>query len=203
MSLRVVGAGLGRTGTMSLKLALEQLLGGPCYHMAEVIEHPEHIPVWHQAALGKLPDWRRLFEGYRAAVDWPVAAFWEPIAAAFPDAIIVHSNRDPESWWESASSTIFPTAAAAQGPWREMLDAMFGRHFTTDLGNREECISAYKRHNAHVLATADPKRLVEWTAKQGWAPLCRALNLPVPDAEFPRVNTKEEFHHNFPPPQNA
>ncbi|HYC54048.1 MAG TPA: sulfotransferase [Candidatus Binatia bacterium] len=197
MSLRVVGAGLGRTGTLSLKVALEQLLGGPCYHMAEVVAHPEHIGVWHQAALGNFPDWNTVFADYRAAVDWPVAAFWEPIAEAFPDAVIVHSIRDPDSWWESASSTIFPTARAAQGPWREMLDALFDNHFTTDLHDRAACIAAYQRHNAHVLASADPKRLVEWTAKEGWAPLCKALGVPVPEAPFPRVNTKEEFHERF------
>ena len=76
--LRVVGAGLGRTGTLSLKVALERLLGGACYHMAELFSHPEHVPLWHAAARGSMPDWHALFRGYRAAVDWPVASFWFP-----------------------------------------------------------------------------------------------------------------------------
>lgn len=111
MTLRVVGAGLGRTGTTSLKLALERLLGGPCYHMSEVFQHPEHIGHWHGAARGDMPDWRALFAGYVAAVDWPAASFWREISAAFPQALVVLSVRDPDAWWQSASSTISP-------PWR-------------------------------------------------------------------------------------
>ena len=87
MTLRVVGAGLGRTGTMSLKVALERLLGGRCYHMAEVMNRPEHVPLWRQAAGGTLPDWNELFRGYRAAVDWPACSFWPELSKAFPDAI--------------------------------------------------------------------------------------------------------------------
>jgi hypothetical protein len=192
MALRVVGAGLGRTGTLSLKVALEKLLGGKCYHMAEVVEHPEHMPVWKNAALGEHVDWKRVFDGYVAAVDWPAAAFWEPISQAFPDAIILLSSRDASSWWESASTTIFPTTMQAEGPWREMLDAMF-RTFTTDLTNREACIAAFERHNANVRAKADPTRLLDWTPKDGWEPICRALGVAVPDEPFPRVNTNEEF----------
>lgn len=192
MALRVVGAGLGRTGTLSLKIALETLLGGKCYHMAEVVEHPEHMPLWQRAALGEPPDWERLFDGYTAAVDWPAAAFWEPISRAFPDAIILLSVRDASSWWESASTTIFPTTMGASGPWREMLDAMFAG-FSPSLTDRDACIAAFERHNAHVREVVDPKRLLDWTPKDGWEPICRALGTPVPDEPFPRVNTKEEF----------
>jgi hypothetical protein len=192
MSLRVVGAGLGRTGTLSLKVALEKLLGGKCYHMAEVIEHPDHAPVWRRAALGEMPDWDGLFRGYAAAVDWPAAAFWQPISEAFPDAVILLSVRSADSWWESASTTIFPKSRQAEGEWREMLDAMFAK-FSPDLGDRDACIAAFERHNEHVRRTADPKRLLEWTPKDGWEPICRALGVAVPDEPFPRVNTKEEF----------
>src|SRR5690348_10458482 len=106
MSLRVIGAGCGRTGTMSLKLALERLLGAPCYHMVEVFAHPEHVPDWHAAALGNMPDWNALFAGYAAAVDWPASAFWPELSAAFPDALVVLSVRDAQSWWQSAHETI-------------------------------------------------------------------------------------------------
>src|SRR5262245_3217336 len=102
MSLRVVGAGLGRTGTMSLKIALERLLGAPCYHMIEVFQHPEHVAFWHEAALGRMPDWDQLFAGYAAAVDWPSAAFWPELMEAYPDALVVLSVRDTQSWWQSA-----------------------------------------------------------------------------------------------------
>jgi len=91
MALRVVGAGFGRTGTLSLKLALERLLGAPCYHMAEVFGRPEHIDVWRRAGEGEATDWEQVFEGYVAAVDWPMVSFWEDIAAAYPEAIILPS----------------------------------------------------------------------------------------------------------------
>src|SRR5438045_1899686 len=107
MALKVVGAGLGRTGTLSLKLALEKLLGGPCYHMAEVFEHMGHVPIWHDAALGKPVDWDKLFDGYVATVDWPSGAFWKEIGAHYPESLIVLSSRDSEKWWKSAKDTIF------------------------------------------------------------------------------------------------
>jgi hypothetical protein len=194
MSLRVVGAGLGRTGTMSLKVALEKLLGAPCYHMAEVFSHPEHVASWRAAAQGDMPDWNRLFHGYAAAVDWPAAAFWPEISEAFPDAIVLLSVRDPQSWWKSAHDTIFPTSRAAPDPaWREMVEAMFRTRFTWDLDDRDACIAAFERHNARVRDEVSPDRLVEWRPSDGWEPLCTALGVPVPDEAFPRTNTTEEF----------
>ena len=86
MTLAVIGAGFGRTGTMSLKVALERLSFGPCYHMIEEMEHPEHDALWQAASDDKPVDWERLFAGYRAAVDWPVAAFWPELASHYPEA---------------------------------------------------------------------------------------------------------------------
>ncbi|HSI71633.1 MAG TPA: sulfotransferase, partial [Fimbriimonas sp.] len=123
MALKVVGAGLGRTGTHSLKLGLEKLLGAPCYHMAEVFERPQDVPVWHQAALGNMPDWDKFLAGYAAEVDWPSSAFWDELSQAYPESLILLSVRDPESWWESASQTIFGgiSGAAERNPeWFEM-----------------------------------------------------------------------------------
>ena len=106
--MRLVGAGLGRTGTMSLKLALEQLLEGRCYHMMEVFGRPDDIPVWHRAVRGEYPDWAAFLRDYDAAVDWPVAAFWRELADAFPDApVLLSTRRDADAWWTSASETIF------------------------------------------------------------------------------------------------
>ena len=194
MTLRVVGAGLGRTGTMSLKLALERLLGAPCYHMLEVFVHPEHIPVWHAAARNEPVDWRALFAGYAAAVDWPVGSFWPEVSAAFPDALILLSTRSADSWWKSASETIFPTSAKAAGtPWHAMWMELARTRFTPHLDDRAAAIAAYEHHNAEVRARAPQGRLLEWTAKDGWGPLCRALGVAVPDEPFPHANSTEEF----------
>jgi hypothetical protein len=196
MTLRVVGAGLGRTGTMSLKLALERLLRAPCYHMAEVFAHPEHIPVWHAAARGEPVDWPALMKGFASAVDWPVGSFWPELAAAFPDALILLSTRSAESWWASASATIFPASTRpeiARTPWNEMWMELCRSRFTTALTDRAACIAAFERHNADARARASKARFLEWRASDGWAPLCRALAVAVPDEPFPHANSKEEF----------
>jgi hypothetical protein len=195
MTLRVVGAGLGRTGTHSLKLALERLLGAPCYHMIEVFQHPEHVPAWHAAAEGRMPDWNALLAGYAAAVDWPAAAFWPELSAAFPEALVILSVRDPQSWWESAHQTIFQ-AIPSRDPdseWFQMVKAMLTHRFTSDIQNREACIAAFERNNARVREVIPPHRLLEWRASEGWEPLCAALGVPVPAEPFPRTNTKEEW----------
>jgi hypothetical protein len=181
MSLRVVGAGLGRTGTMSLKLALERLLGAPCYHMAEVFAHPEHVALWHAAARGEPVDWHALFAGYAAAVDWPVGSFWPEVAAAFPDALILLSTRSAESWWKSASQTIFPISAKAAGtPWHAMWMELARNRFTPRLDDREAAVAAYERHNADVRARAPRERLLEWTARARRALPARELDRGVP-----------------------
>src|SRR5437868_3163965 len=108
MTLRVIGAGVGRTGTESLKLALERLLGGRCYHMMEVFGRPEDIPVWLSAARGQDPDWVNFLREFTAAVDWPASAYWRQLSEAFPEALVLLSLRaDADTWWASASKTIF------------------------------------------------------------------------------------------------
>lgn len=196
MSLRVIGAGVGRTGTASLKFALERLLGAPCYHMLEVFQHPDHIAVWHRAALGEDVNWHALFDGYAAAVDWPAAAFWPELMRAFPDALVLLSLRDPDEWWASASETIFhgidkiPFAAPE---WKEMIRVLFRERWGADFADRDASIAAFNAHNARLLREVPAERLLVWQTRDGWAPLCEALNVPVPAEPFPRANTREEF----------
>jgi Sulfotransferase domain len=197
MGLRLIGAGLGRTGTTSLKTALEQLLGGSCYHMFEVPSRPNDADVWGDAYEGTLPDWVEFFDGYEATVDWPAAPFWREIADAFPDAPILLSVRDADSWWKSASSTIFialETYFAPDAPadgWTRMGQGMMAR-FSPQWRDEEAAKAAYLAYNDHVRRTAPPGRLVEWTPGDGWEPLCAALGVDVPDVSFPHVNTAAE-----------
>ena len=200
MTLRLIGAGVGRTGTNSLKLALEILLGRPCYHMLEVFEHPEHVPLWRAAANDEPVDWDGLFAGYAAAVDWPAAAFWRELSAAFPAAAVVLSTRSTaDAWWRSASATIFdterpePPPGAGPGGWQEMAREVTSRRFTPDVGDEDAAKAAYERHNAAVRAGVPSDRLVEWRPGDGWGPLCDALGTRVPDVDFPHVNTTAEF----------
>jgi hypothetical protein len=196
MELRVVGAGLGRTGTRSLKDALEQLLGAPCYHMLEVFGRPQDPPVWTRALRGEPVDFAALLDGYAAIVDWPGAGCWRELAGAFPDAVVLLSTRDSaETWHRSASDTIF----SAMGPvednddeWSAMAATMM-RRFDPHWRDPTAAMAAYDRHNAAVRAEVPPERLVEWQPGEGWDPLCRALGLAAPQEPFPHRNTTEEF----------
>ena len=201
MPLRAVGAGLGRTGTHSLKLALERLLGGPCYHMSELFGRPADTPVWHAAVRGEPVDWPALFAGYAAAVDWPAAAFWRELHAANPDAVVVLSlRRSPEAWWQSMERTIVSTLSrpvpADDAEWvarRAMTLDMLEMRFDPGWRTRDGAVAAYERHAAEVRRAVPGHRLVEWQAGDGWEPLCAALALPEPDEPFPHVNTTTEF----------
>jgi hypothetical protein len=199
VSVRVIGAGVGRTGTLSLKAALETLLGGPCYHMVEVFAHPEHVPAWHAAARGDPPDWHALLAGYRAAVDWPASAFWPELMRVFPDAKVLLSTRDRRAWWESADATIFPHVRtppplpAAMAGWPAMVRDLMAARFTLELDDPEAAMAAFDRHNEAVRAGVPAERRIEWRPGDGWEPLCHALGVPVPDAPFPRTNTREDW----------
>ena len=200
MTLKVVGAGLGRTGTFSLKLALERLLGEPCYHMAEVWSHPEHIPLWHKAFKGERPDWGEMFKGFKAAVDEPVSCFWKELSQAFPESLVLLSVRDSESWYKSADKTIFNDVRneAPPGPpfvadWHAMVVQMDHSLFPNGVDDKKSAIEVFERHNRNVRETIPAYRLLEWQAAEGWEPICEALGLPVPDEPFPHKNTTEEW----------
>ena len=200
MALQVVGAGLGRTGTHSLKVALEQLLGGPCYHMVEVFGRPDQRDTWAAAVRGEEVDWASFLTAYRATVDWPAAAFWKELSVAAPDAVIVLSTRDSDAWWKSASETIFAVLARGASPdddaGREelaMIEALIEQRFTPDWQERDGAIAAYEAHNARVRAEAPPGRLVEWQPGDGWTPLCAALGVAEPSEPFPHLNSTTDF----------
>lgn len=198
MALKVVGAGLGRTGTHSLKLGLEQLLGGPCYHMTELFPRPDHLPVWHRAIKGEPVDWDQLLEGFVATVDWPGAAVWQEIHAAYPDAMVLLSAREsPEAWWTSFSGTILevmqrgPTPESAD--WLAMASDMLAGRFSPRYAERDAALAAYRAHNQAVRDAVPAERLIEWKPADGWGPICSGLGVPVPDTPFPHVNSMDEF----------
>jgi hypothetical protein len=188
-----VGAGLGRTGTYSLKLALERLLGGRCHHMAEVLADPaRHLGLWAPALRGEEVDWEEVFAGYVAQVDFPGAAFWPELSGAFPDALVVLSTRPAEAWYRSAASTIFQLDDNhSSSPFRDVWHERFG--LSSRFDDPEEMVAAYERYNAAVRSSAPPNRFLEWSVADGWAPLCDRLGLPVPDEAFPWTNTTGEF----------
>ena len=197
MGLKVVGAGLDRTGTHSLKIALEQLLGGTCYHMVEVFPRPEHVPLWHAAVLGEQPDWDEMLQGFTATVDWPAAAVWADLHRAFPDSVVLLSLRDdPAAWWRSFSQTILQVMqrgpAQPDDQWYAMSVDML-RRFTPDYADQGAATAAYEAHNQAVRDSVEPGRLIEWRPKDGWGPICRGLGIAEPEEPFPHVNTTDDF----------
>ncbi|MEY2472954.1 MAG: hypothetical protein QOK28_2283 [Actinomycetota bacterium] len=195
MNLKVVGAGLGRTGTHSLMVALEKLFDGPCYHMAKVFERND-AEKWLRIGRGETALMDDVLADCAAAVDWPTAAYWEDLAAQNPEALILLSTRPTgEAWFKSASDTIFKFIAnPPEDTWGTMIDELIVKNFAGgDVMDKDVAIAAYEAHNAYVREHADPKRLLEWQASDGWEPICDWLGLPVPDEPFPLTNTTEEF----------
>jgi hypothetical protein len=202
MSLSIIGSGFGRTGTKSMKEALERLGFAPCHHMHEVLEHPEQVAHWQAVAARKPVDWNVVFAGYRSQVDWPGAHVWQELSTAFPNAKVIHTVRPEEIWWSSFSETIGKLMSAyRQIPLpphiSNMLDAadeMIGRQtFGGGIADREKALSAFRLRTRLVREAIPPERLLVFDVADGWDPLCRFLNVPVPDMPFPHRNLKQDF----------
>lgn len=198
MAIEVIGAGYGRTGTASLKLALEQLGFGPCHHMAEVLPNPDRVAIWEQIGRREqgVPGtlWDQAFEGYRSTVDWPACTHWRALMARYPKAKVVLSKRDPGKWFESVNATILnPEGVEGMraSPMGEMLDRNIWRLFGGRLADRDHMIACFERHNEEVVKSVPREKLLVFDAKDGWEPLCRFLGVAVPLEPFPHVNTKE------------
>jgi hypothetical protein len=197
MALKVVGAGFGRTGTLSLKTALETLGFGPCYHMMEVFPRPNHVAMWHRLAFENQIDWDALFEGFQATVDWPSARWWREIAAHYPDAKVLLSVRDPEAWYKSMIETIYqPMKSPAPDGVPELVrlqsemvrKAILGETFDNRFEDKDHALEVFKRHTQEVRDAIAAERLLVFDVREGWAPLCRFLDVQIPKEPFPRLN---------------
>lgn len=194
MGLQVIGAGFGRTGTLSLQTALKRLGFDPCYHMVEVFPRgPGEFRKWEQVAEGK-PDWDSIFGNYKATVDFPACNYWRELADYYPQAKVILSLRDPEKWFQSTQDTIFaphwieylPTSSAGK-----FMDGAVNDYFDHRMHDREHLIACFNRHVAEVQAGIAPARLLTFEARQGWEPLCEFLGTPIPDEPYPHINDTE------------
>ena len=212
MPLKIIGAGWGRTGTESLKLALEQLGFGKCYHAYELIANPHQIVYWEQLQNGEKPDYNTLFEGYQAAVDFPVCYHYRELTEQYPDAKVILTVRSPSHWYDSAAKTIFmkPEQAKVRLLWFLSLFSkrlryiyritkygqsfLFGRVWKNETADKTAMMDFFNNWNEEVKQTIPANKLLVYEVKQGWEPLCKFLNVPVPDTPFPKANEHGDFH---------
>jgi hypothetical protein len=196
MPLRVIGAGLGRTATFSMKFALEYLGLGPCYHMAEVFAGARrNVPLWLEVVNGR-PDWDTIFAGYQSTSDYPACTYWRELADRYPNAKVVLTIRDADSWFDSVSQTIFSEkmqGSLAGSPVEAMMKGTVFHTFGDRLSDRAFMTDWFERRNQEVIDTLPSERLLVYSPKQGWGPLCDFLGVPVPDVPFPRVNSRDEL----------
>ncbi len=215
--MKVIGAGFGRTGTTSLKAALETLGFGASYRLTEVFKHPEHVAFWEAARRGERVDWEGFFSGYGVAVDWPACTFYGEIMEAFPGAPVILTIRDPDRWYESVRSTIYGirTLSAGRAPMRLAFalaglfapgvtgiarladEILWEGTFDGRFEDRSYAIETYKRHNAEARRRVPPERLLVYDVKEGWAPLCDFLDVEVPDEPFPHLNDTREMRRRL------
>lgn len=202
MGLKVIGAGFGRTGTLSLKLALERLGFVKCYHMFEVFQNPDHFALWRAAGRGEPTDWDVLFEGYQAAVDWPTCNFWEDQLQSYPDAKVILTERDPDTWYESVMNTIYPSSLemrdsddpAVQPGVCMAFELIWDGLFDGRMEDRAHVIACYEAHNQRVKDAVPTEQLLVLDPGEGWTSLCAFLNAPIPDDDYPNTNSTVEFH---------
>src|SRR3712207_193083 len=215
MNLEVIGAGFGRTGTMSLKVALEELGFGACYHMREVFEHAEHVGQWRAAVRGEPVDWERVLGDYRATVDWPGCTFYGELLERNPDAKVILTVRDPQRWYESTRDTIYRASGASYSAAFRLAGLVVPRArrrarmtgFVSELvwegdfdgrfGDREHAIETFERHNEEVERRVPPEKLLVYEVKQGWGPLCDFLGVEAPDEPFPRLNEAHQMQRRL------
>lgn len=200
MSLNIIGSGFGRTGTMSTKLAIEQLGFGPCHHMTEVMGNPKQPDYWKAHAEGAEVDWAAVFAGYRAQVDFPGAAVWHELSVAFPDAKVIHTERPEEDWWASYSATIgkffeHRESLTLPPPVADIFETMNTLLIGGVMGglNKDSALLAYRRNNEKVRKIIPADRLLVFTPSEGWDPLCAFLDVACPETDFPRSNARDEF----------
>jgi hypothetical protein len=197
MTIRVIGPGFGRTGTDSMREALNILGFGPCHHMFEIFAHEEQKRLWRALAQGAAPDWPRIFAGYGACLDWPSAHYWRQLVAFYPEARVVLTYRSPESWWASFEKTILPGIENSTDPASLGLALIKAQVFGGRPEDRAHAIACYEANVREVVETVPKDRLLVHTLGDGWLPLCAHLGVPVPDQPYPSRNAKTAFQATF------
>jgi hypothetical protein len=194
MALTIIGAGMGRTGTASLKVALESLGVGRCYHMSEVLKNPQCTADWINAAEGNA-DWEKIFSDYSATVDNPGCNFWRKLADYYPDAKVILTIRDAEKWFNSTNETIHSVEFARfieNSPFGEMVQKTVWDAMGNRMQDRDYMIEYFEKRTSEITNSIAADRLLVYRVSEGWGPLCEFLDVPIPDREFPNINSRDE-----------
>lgn len=197
--MRLIGAGFGRSGTMSIKAALEMLGYKPCYHMKIAIYRSHHLRLFLHAWRGKAVNWERFFRRYDAVVDWPACAFYKELIPVYPEAKILLNVRDPEEWYDSMYETIWAIQPAF--PWwfpRAVRiihnEIIWNGNFRGMFEDKEKTIAIYKEWIEEVKRNVPAEKLLVYNVREGWEPLCDFLGVPVPEGlPFPYINERRSF----------
>ena len=196
MPLEVIGAGFSRTATFSLKFALEHLGFGPCHHFSEIFATgPRKVSQWLDVLAGR-PDWDAIFDGFKATVDTPACNYWRQLADYYPAAKVVLTVRDPDSWFDSATETIFSDRLQRSligSPMGALMEGAILGVSGGPITDRAFMTAWFQRRNQEVIDTLPPERLLIFSPPDGWRPLCAFLGVPVPGCPFPRVNRRDEL----------
>lgn len=206
--MKVIGSGFGRTGTLSLKEALEELGFGPCYHMAEIFKRPYHLKYWRDIAMNKTVNYHKIFSKFQATVDFPASVMYKELLEVYPDAKIIHTVRNPQRWYDSTYETIYQVRNLFTEwvkkhilPVRwflEMTNGMFwDRIFKGQFENRAQMVAIFNQYTETVKKTVPANQLLVFSVKEGWGPLCRFLDVPIPDKPFPHINEKKKLLQRF------
>jgi hypothetical protein len=211
--LKVIDLSFGRTGTMSLKYALEELGFTKCYHFIELFDNPEHPSMWLSASRGEKVDWEKLFEGYQATVYWSPCYDYLELLKHYPDAKVVLTVREPEKWYQSMHDTIYkfnrltflrkvflltmglfkPELKKLHAAWQLQEQTLWQNTFKGQFGHKKYAIDVFLKHIEEVKSQVPADRLLVFNIKDGWEPLCHFLKVPVPETPFPRVNDSASF----------
>lgn len=211
--MEVIGAGFARTGTKSLQEALEILGYGKCYHMVTLFGNPQDIKYWEAAATGQKVEWEKLFDGCKSVVDFPGSFYYKELMSKYPDAKIILSKRDAESWYNSAYSTIYSFNPGVKTKLKLVSFALFNerarnllrivkmnkltiwdRLFQKRFEDKDFAIKVFNDHIRDTIQYVPKEKLLVFEAKDGWGPLCEFLNKPIPSVPYPKLNSKEDFH---------
>jgi len=207
MALKVIGTGLPRTGTASLKGALQLLGYQQTYHMDNLLNNPSQVHYWVELFDTGSTDYDALFEGFAASTDFPGFFAYKALLKQYPDSKFILTTRDPDIWYESIKNTVYQAVTAffqkdtptdsmrrVEGVFQLLDRYLFGQFFKGTFLDKEKTLSLVNAYLDEINAIIPADKMLIYEISEGWQPLCDFLELRVPEIEFPYKNKREDFN---------